>query len=96
MSMTMDKLYSSPIYSQMEPYKQLDFAPHDYSTISNYDMWHKDKDGRFDGTDHRYTVTYGRKYEPESIMQYPSMMNIAGGRDQKVVQNMPLVAWNCG
>lgn len=29
-------------------------------------------------------------------MQYPSMMNIVGGRDQNTVQNMPLVAWKGG
>lgn len=61
--MTMDKLCSSPIYSQFEPYRQLGFVPHDYSTVTYYDMWHKKKDGQLDGTYHHYTVTYGRKYD---------------------------------
>lgn len=52
-TMTMDKLCRSPIYSQMEPWKSLGFAPHDYSTEEYYDMWHKDKHGRLDGADHR-------------------------------------------
>ncbi|KAF3052447.1 hypothetical protein E8E11_008815 [Didymella keratinophila] len=37
-TMTMDKLCNSPIYSQLEPWKSLGLAPHDYSTQEYYDL----------------------------------------------------------
>jgi len=92
-TMTMDKLCNSPIYSQLEPWKSLGFAPHDYLTQEYYDLWHRDKTGRLESADHRYTVTPGVMYDLNSIMHYPSMMNIAEGRDQHKVQDLPLVAW---
>lgn len=95
-TMTVEKVCNSPIYSMMEPWKQLGFAPHDFATVPYYDMWHKDRNGQLDGAKHRYKVTSGRKYDLNSIMQYPSIMCIAGGRDQSVIQHMPLVAWTGG
>jgi hypothetical protein len=77
----------------MEPWRSLRFAPHNYSTQEYYDIWHKDGHGRLDGADHRYTVTPGMKYDSNSIMHYPSVTNVAGGRDQHKVQDLPLVAW---
>jgi hypothetical protein len=57
------------------------------------DLWHQDKNGRLNGADHRYTVTPGVYYDLNSIMHYPSMMNIAEGRDQHKAKDLPLVAW---
>ena len=89
----MDKLCNSPIYSRLEPWNSLGFAPHDYSTQECIDLWHKDMNGRLDGADHRYTITPGAYYDLNSIMHYPSMMNIAESRGQHKVQDLPPVAW---
>ncbi|KAJ8114692.1 hypothetical protein OPT61_g3478 [Boeremia exigua] len=93
--MTMDKLCESPVFSFLSPWRQINFVPHEYSTKSYYEMFHEDQDGKYDGVDHRYTVVHDRDYDLKSIMQYPSIMNMAGG-ELFGVPKMPLVAWKEG
>lgn len=93
--MTIEKLCQSPIYSFLSPWNQLNFVPHEYSTESYYDFFHRDKNNNLDGFDHRYTVTHERDYDLMSIMHYPSLMNMAGG-DILGVSDMPLAAWKKG
>jgi hypothetical protein len=58
-------------------------------------MHHKDKDGKYDGFHHRYTIMHKSGFDHTSIMQYPSIMNMVDGKAW-VLQNMPLVSWENG
>jgi hypothetical protein len=92
-TLTIEQLCVSPLYSRLSPWNELPFVPFDYSTIPFYELLHWDKDGKPDGTNHRYTMTYDRVYDMMSIMHYPSISN---ARKAQKYTDLPLLRWKKG
>lgn len=94
------ELCTSSVISQLPIFKNLGFAPAEYSKEPFWDVFHKNRDEEHDGSRHVYTVNKGGEYDYSSIMHYSSEAWSSNGAsdnpEESTVHNVPLVRWKAG